>query len=182
MASSRSIIAGVSLGLLGVLVGVPVSAQDQGGFREPELQGPFRVEMDRVVDGWRYNLRWREGPQTRRDGRYHLSDVHTATSTSTSQDCEREAGLAVRDFVRDYVRGKRLRARNVRRGRDPRIWVGQLEVDGKDLSTTLLDKGLAMPYQDSRRNSQLRRWDCSLNDAVMESLPQADIGPSEPID
>lgn len=145
-------------------------AQGEGGFREPDLQGPFRVDMDRVVDGWRFNLRWHEGPRSRRDGRYHLSDVHTPSSTSTDQECEREVGIAVRDFVRAHVRGSRLRARDVRRGRDPRVWVGRLEVDGEDLSTVLLDLNMAIAYHDSPRNPELRRWDCSKNELLMRSL------------
>ena len=166
----RILVVLVSLGASTAVVAITAFAQDEGGFREPGLQGPFRVDMDRVVDGWRFNLRWREGPQTRRDGRYHLGDVHTPTSTSTRQDCEREAGLAVRDFVRSYVRGRRLRARDVRRGRDPRVWVGRLEVDGEDLSSVLLDLNMAIPYHDSPRNPELRMWDCSKNELLMQSL------------
>ena len=145
---------------------MPVAAQDpESGFREPAFQGPFRVDMVRVIDGWRYNLRWREGPRTRGDGRFHLSNVHTPSATSRPGDhaCERELGLEVRDFVRRYVRGKRLRAREVRRGRDSRSYVGLLEVGGEDLSTVLLEKGYAVPFNDSRLNPATRRWDCADN-------------------
>lgn len=144
--------------------------EDERGFREPDMQGPFRVDMDRVIDGWRFNLKWREGPRSRRDGRFHLSDVHTPNATATDQACEREVGVAVRDFVRRYVRGRQLRARDVRRGRDTRIWVGRLEVNGDDLSTVLLDLDLAVPYHDSPRNPDLRQWDCAGNEAALESL------------
>jgi endonuclease YncB( thermonuclease family) len=151
-------------------------AQDERGFREPDMQGPFRVDMDRVVDGWRFNLRWREGPRSRRDGRFHLADVHTPSSTATDQECEREVGIAVRDFVRRYVRGRQLRARDVRRGRDPRAWVGRLEVGDEDLGTVLLDLNMAIPYHDSPRNPELREWDCSKNELLMQSLEGATAG------
>lgn len=143
---------------------VPATAADpaQGGFREPDFEGPFRVEMDRVIDGWRYNLRWREGPRSRREGRFHLADVHTPSATSTfgAGDCERPLGIEVRDFVRRFVRGQQLRARDVRPGRDRRVMVGRLEVGGEDLSTVLLEAGYAIPYHDSWRNPALRSWDC----------------------
>ena len=173
MASLRPVAA--TVGLIAALLATPVGAQDDRGVHEDGMQGPFRVQMGRVVDGWRFDLRWQEGPRSRRDGRYHLADVHTPSSTSTPQDCERELGLVARDFVRDFVRGKRLRARDVRRGRDPRVWVGRLEVNGEDLSNVLLDTGLAVPYHDSRRNPELRRWDCSRNDLVREKLEHAGI-------
>lgn len=150
-------------------------AQDEGGFRELDQQGPFRVSLDRVVDGWRYDLRWQEGPRSRSRGRFHLSDVHTASSTSTSQACERAVGIATRDFVRGYLRGKRLRVRNVREGRQPRSRVGRLEADGEDLSSLLLEMGIAIPYHDSRRNPDLRRWDCSINDEARAALEAAGI-------
>lgn len=157
------------LGLSAGILCAPAAAEDSdSGFREPSFQGPFRVDMVRVIDGWRYNLRWREGPRTRGDGRFHLSNVHTPSATSQPGDhaCEREFGLEVRDFVRRYVRGKRLRARDVRRGRNSRSYVGLLEVDGEDLSTVLLARGYAVPFNDSRLNPETRRWDCANNPGV----------------
>jgi endonuclease YncB( thermonuclease family) len=148
--------------LLAALVPAAAVETEEGGFREPDFEGPFRVEMDRVIDGWRYNLRWREGPSSRREGRFHLADVHTPSATATfgAGDCERPLGIEVRDFVRRFVRGKQLRAREVRPGRDRRVMVGRLDVGGEDLSTVLLEAGYAIPYHDSWRNPALRRWDC----------------------
>ncbi len=166
-----------------ITIPFPGTAQDEGGFREPDQQGPFRVSLERVVDGWRYDLRWQEGPRSRSRGRFHLGDVHTASSTSTSQACERSVGIATRDFVRGYLRGKRLRVRNVREGRQPRSRVGQLEADGENISSVLLEMGLAIPYNDSRRNPDLRRWDCSKNDDARASLEAAGIEvPPEPLE
>ncbi len=163
---------------------VGASAQEPGGFREPDFEGPFRVEMDRVIDGWRFNLRWREGPRSRRNGRFHLSDVHTPSATSTYSQgaCEQPLGIEVRDFVRRYVRGKQLRARDVRRGRDSRVFVGRLQVGGEDLSTVLLERGYAIPFHDSWRNSALRRWDCSLNDQFGRPRQDADVSAPDPSD
>jgi endonuclease YncB( thermonuclease family) len=171
MSPSRCLLAIAGVVILATsYVGLATAEGDERGFREPDMQGPFRVDMDRVIDGWRFNLQWREGPRSRRDGRFHLSDVHTPNATATDQACEREVGIAVRDFVRRHVRGSRLRARDVRRGRDTRIWVGRLEVDGEDLSTLLLDLGMAVPYHDSPRNPALRSWDCADNESIRESL------------
>ena len=161
--------------LLVIMLPAAGTAQDEGGFREPSQQGPFRVSLERVVDGWRYDLRWQEGPRSRSRGRFHLGDVHTASSTSTSQACERAIGMATREFVRGYLRGKRLRVRDVREGRQPRSRVGQLEAEGEDVSTVLLEMGLAIPYNDSRRNPDLRRWDCSKNDEARAALEAAGI-------
>jgi endonuclease YncB( thermonuclease family) len=172
--SSIRIVRTIFIWLL-VAMPIPGKAQDEGGFREPDQQGPFRVSLERVVDGWRYDLRWQEGPRSRSRGRFHLGDVHTASSTSTSQSCERAVGIATRDFVRGYLRGKRLRVRNVREGRQPRSRVGQLEADGEDISSVLLEMGLAIPYNDSRRNADLRRWDCSKNDDARAALEAAGI-------
>ena len=171
MSPSRCFVAIAGAAILATsLVGLAPAEDDERGFREPDMQGPFRVDMDRVIDGWRFNLRWREGPHSRRDGRFHLADVHTPNATATDQECERQVGIAVRDFVRRHVRGRQLRARDVRRGRDTRIWVGRLEVNGEDLSTTLLDLNMAVPYHDSPRNPELRSWDCADNEAALESL------------
>ena len=157
-------------------------AQDEGGFREPDFEGPFRVEMDRVIDGWRFNLRWREGPRSRRNGRFQLSDVHTPSATShfSQGDCEQPLGIEVRDFVRRFVRGKQLRAREVRRGRDSRVFVGRLQVGDEDLSTVLLERGYAVPFHDSWRNAEQRRWDCALNDQFGQPRQEAGVAAPTP--
>ncbi len=162
-----------------VMLSPPVTAREPGGFRELDVPGPFRVDLRRVIDGWRFDLRWREGPAPPRNSHFHLGDVHTPSATSTDQACERAIGLATRDFVRGYLRGKRIRIRNVRQGRHRHTRVGQLEAEGEDLSTLLLDMGLAIPYHESPRNSALRRWDCSLNDKGIASLEAAgvEVGP-----
>ena len=134
-------------------------------FQEPTNPGPFRVSMAQVIDGWRFNLRWREGPFVRGDGRFHLSNVHTPSATRTRQPCEREFGLRVRDFVRGFVRGKQLRAREVRRARMGRALVGKLSVGGEDLGTVLLEMGYAVPYDEHWRNAEARVWDCANNPA-----------------
>ena len=135
-------------------------AESPGGFREPDHEGPFRVEMKRVIEGYRFDLRWREGPGGRDGGRFRLSDVHTP-SLYTDQECEKTPAERARQFVREFVRGRQLRVRNVRKGRDSRTWVGRLEANGEDLSQALLAAGLAVPYHDSWRNPEMRRWVCS---------------------
>jgi hypothetical protein len=164
----------------------PATAQDEDateprGFRELNQPGPFRVDLQRVVDGWRFELRWREGPSPRRNARFHLGDVHTASATSTDQPCERAVGAATREFVRGHLRGKRIRVRDIREGRLIHSRVGRLEAGGEDLSTLLLDMGVAIPYHDSPRNSALRRWDCSRNDEARAALEAAgiDVGPDD---
>jgi len=141
----------------------------QWSFQEPTNPGPFRVSMAQVIDGWRFNLRWREGPFVRGDGRFHLSNVHTPSATRTRQSCEREFGLQVRDFVRGFVRGKQLRASEVRRARMGRALVGRLSVGGEDLGAVLLEMGYAVPYDEHWRNAQARVWDCA-NNPVPEPL------------
>ncbi len=165
----------IALGSALALVALAAAAQNDRGFREPVSHGPFRVDVDRVLDGWRFNLSWQQGPGGRYRGRFHLSDVHTASATSTRQRCEREVGVATRDFVRDFIRGKRLRTRDVRPGRDRRTMVGLLDVEGEDLSTVLLERGLAMPYNDSRIDPAQRRWDCSKNEEAKAALRAAGI-------
>jgi|GEM_PF-6922375 len=169
--------------LLSICLSMTTSAQDEEwGFREPTAQGPFRVRMDRVIDGWRFNLTWRDGPFSRGDGRFHLSNVHTPSATRTRQPCEREFGLQVRDFVRGFVRGKQLRTREVRRARLGRALVGHLSVGGEDLSTVLLEMGYAVPYNEHTRAAQPRVWDCA-NNPVEEVLPpetgSQDLPPDE---
>jgi len=175
----------VILALIAGVSGAVAQTGDQDGFREPDRQGPFRVEMERVIDGWRYELRWREGPRGRRDGRFHLADVHTpsATSTFSAGECERQLGIEARDFVRDFVRGKRLLARDVRPGRDRRVMVGRLQVGDDDLSTVLLEAGYAIPYHDSWRNPQLRHWDCeTLNAGFGKPRRESGIAAPDPGD
>lgn len=161
--------------LLLILLAPPVPAREPGGFRELDLPGPFRVDLRRVIDGWRFDLRWLEGPSPPRNSHFHLGDVHTPSATSTDQACERAIGIATRDFVRSYLRGKRIRIRNVRQGRHRNTRVGQLQAEGEDLSALLLDMGLAIPYHESPRNSALRRWDCSGNEKARASLEAAGI-------
>lgn len=172
----------IAIGCLAAVLSTAASDEDAPRARELDYGGPFRVGMGRVIDGWRYNLRWREGPSSRRDGRFNLADVHTPSATSTDQDCERNVGIAVRDFVRGYLRGKGLRTRNVRHGREPGAWVGRLEADGEDLSSKLLEMGLAIPYNDSRWNPNLRRWDCAANEAVWQALQETGADVPAPAD
>lgn len=147
--------------------------QDQPRARPLALQGPFRVDKDRVIDGWRYNLRWREGPGAQSNGRFALSNVTTPSATPTDQACEREIGIAVRDFVRKFVRGKQLKTREVREGREIKAWVGLLQAGRVDMSTLLLEMGVAIPYDDNQWNPELRHWDCALNDAAWQGLREA---------
>ncbi len=147
--------------------------QDPPGARPLALQGPFRVDMDRVIDGWRYNLRWREGPGAENNGRFALSNVTTPSATPTDQACEREIGIAVRDFVRQFVRGKQLKTREVREGREIKAWVGLLQAGRVDMSTLLLEMGVAIPYDDNQWNPELRHWDCALNDTAWQGLRDA---------
>jgi endonuclease YncB( thermonuclease family) len=133
--------------------------QPRDRYREPVDYGPYRVEMQRVIEGFRFDLRWREGPGSRRSARFRLSDVHTP-GIHVERDCEREKGHEAKTFVEDFVRKKSLKVRDVRRGRDRRTWVGRLEAEGQDLSQALLEAGLAVPYNDSARNPERRRWVC----------------------
>lgn len=135
-------------------------AQEPGDrYREPVNYGPYRVEMKRIIEGYRFDLRWREGPGSRRNGRFRLADVNTP-GVHVERDCERDRGMEAREFVETFVKGKSLKVRDVRKGRDSRTWVGRLEADGDDLSQALLGAGLAVPYNDSSRNPQKRRWVC----------------------
>lgn len=174
--------------LLSLCLSMSSSAQDQEqeqerewSFQEPTNPGPFRVSIAQVIDGWRFNLRWREGPFVRGDGRFHLSNVHTPSATRTRQPCERQFGIQVRDFVRGFVRGKQLRAREVRRARMGRALVGHLSVGGEDLGTVLLEMGYAVPYDEHWRNSQAREWDCA-NNPVEEVFPEESEIPDSPAD
>ncbi|KPK61288.1 MAG: hypothetical protein AMJ59_02350 [Gammaproteobacteria bacterium SG8_31] len=151
-----------TLFLLCALACLTARAEDttRDRYREPDREGPFRVEMKRVIEGYRFDLLWREGPGGRDGGRFRLSDVHTP-AIHTDQDCERPLGYEAQQFVKDFVRGKQLKVRNVRKGRDSRTWVGKLEANGRDLSAALLEAGLAVPYNDSWRNPEPRRWVCA---------------------
>jgi len=146
-----------------LLVAVPLAsplAQEPGDrYREPVDYGPYRVEMKRVIEGYQFDLRWREGPGSRRNGRFRLSNVNTP-GIHVGRDCERKRGKDAKQFVERFVKGKTLRLRDVRKGRDSRTWVGRLEADGEDLSQALLDAGLAVSYNDSARNPEKRRWVC----------------------
>lgn len=142
----------------------PPAQEPRDRYREPVDHGPYRVEMKRVIEGYRFDLRWREGPGSRRSGRYRLSDVHTP-GIHVERDCERKRGYEARDFVERFVKGKLLKVRDVRKGRDSRTWVGRLEANGDDLSQALLDAGLAVPYNDSSRNPRKREWQCAGEDA-----------------
>ena len=133
-------------------------------YREPVDYGPYRVEMQRVIEGYRFDLRWREGPGSRRNGRFRLSNVNTP-GIHVERDCERNRGKEAKDFVERFVKGKTLKVRDVRKGRDSRTWVGRLEANGADLSQALLDAGLAVIYNDSSRNPEKRHWVCEEDNA-----------------
>jgi hypothetical protein len=60
--------------------------------------------------------------------------------------------------------------------------VGRLDADGEDLSSKLLEMGLAIPYNDSRWNPELRRWDCAGNDAAWRALKEAGADVPAPAD
>lgn len=186
MIATHCDIRGAGLGIVAALLAGLASAEDGRKVSQPGAEGPFRVEMTRVIDGWRFNLRWHEGPSSRSDGRYHLANVHTPSATASDPPCEREIGIAVRDFVRAYVRGKQLKTRDVREGREPDTFVGRLEVDDEDLSAVLLEMGVAVPYYDDRWNPELRRWDCARNRDVWRALKDAGMAvpeqPDEPPD
>ena len=143
-----------------VLSFAAIGQEPRDRYREPVMEGPFRIEITRVIEGFRFDVRFRTGPAGRGATRFRLSNVHTP-AIHTDQECERELGHEARDFVRRWIRGKNLRARDVRRGRDTRSWVGRIEARGEDLSEALLDAGLAIPFNDSWRNSERRHWDCT---------------------
>lgn len=149
-----------ALGMAGMLTAVVASAEEpRDRYREPVMDGPFRIEITRVIEGFRFDVRFRTGPAGRGATRFRLSNVHTP-AIHTDQECERELGNEARDFVRRFIRGRNLRARDVRRGRDTRSWVGRIEANGEDLSEALLAANLAVPYNDSWRNPERRHWEC----------------------
>ncbi len=129
------------------------------GYREPVREGPFRMEITRVIEGYRYDIRFLEGPAGRGATRFRLANVHTP-AIYTDQECEKPLGYEAKAFVEGFIKGRRLKARDVRRGRDTRSWVGRIEVEGEDLAQALLKAGLAMPYNDSWRNPARRSWRC----------------------
>lgn len=164
----RPSIVGIVLACAALLTIWPVhglqAQEPRDRYREPVDYGPYRVEMKRVIEGYRFDLRWREGPGSRRNGRFRLSNVHTP-GIHVERDCERDRGKEAKEFVEKFVRGKTLKVRDVRRGRDSKSWVGRLEASGADLSEALLAAGLAVPYNDSWRNPEKRRWVCEGDDA-----------------
>jgi endonuclease YncB( thermonuclease family) len=129
------------------------------GYSEPVREGPFRMEITRVIEGYRYDIRFLEGPAGRGATRFRLSNVHTP-AIYTDQECEKPLGYEAKAFVEGFIKGKRLKARDVRRGRDTRSWVGRIEAEGEDLAQALLQAGLAVPYHDSWRNPARRAWTC----------------------
>ncbi len=140
-----------------VLAAGPSAAGE--GYREPVRPGPFRMEITRVIEGYRYDVRFLEGPTGRGATRFRLSNVHTP-AIYTDQACEKRLGYEAKAFVEGFIRGRRLKARDVRRGRDTRSWVGRIEAEGEDLAQALLQAGLAVPYHDSWRNPARRAWTC----------------------
>ncbi len=87
-------------------------------------------------------------------------DVHTP-SIYSDQPCEVPLGEQAKAFVEDFLRGGRIKLYEVRRGRDEWSWVGRLEVEGRDLSQALLERGFAKPWNDSWRDGRVRYWDCA---------------------
>jgi endonuclease YncB( thermonuclease family) len=117
------------------------------------------MEITRVIEAYRYDIRFLEGPTGRGATRFRLSNVHTP-AIYTDQECEKPLGYEAKAFVEGFIKGKRLKARDVRRGRDDRSWVGRIEAEGEDLAQALLQAGLAVPYNDSWRNPTRRAWTC----------------------
>lgn len=145
-----------------LLLTAPAQAALAQNFREPARAGPFTVRVHRVIEGDHFDLgirKIRRAPASDIRTRFRLANVNTP-SPHADKDCEREFGVEVRDYVRQYVRGVRVRARDVRRGRNSFERVGRLEVNGLDLGELLLEKGMAVPYNDSTRNPQRRSWEC----------------------
>jgi endonuclease YncB( thermonuclease family) len=137
------------------------------GYREPVREGPFRMEITRVIEGYRYDIRFLEGPAGRGATRFRLANVHTP-AIYTDQACEKPLGYEAKAFVEGFIKGRRLKARDVRRGRDTRSWVGRIEAEGEDLAQALLQAGLAVPYHDSWRNPERRAWAC--DDGIPEAV------------
>lgn len=161
--SNQSLGLKMASGIAALLMVLPLQSsmaqEPRDRYREPVDYGPYRVEMKRVIEGYRFDLRWREGPGSRRNGRFRLSNVNTP-GIHVKRDCERDRGKEAKEFVERFTKGRTLEARDVRKGRDSQVWVGRLEADGEDLSQALLDAGLAVPYNDSSRNPETRRWVC----------------------
>jgi len=146
---------------IGLLYACYATAQAQG-FREPAQAGPFSVRIQRVIEGDHFDLAIRmvtRRPRSDIRTRFRLANVNTP-SPHADQDCERVFGEEVRAYVRQLVRGVRVRARDVRRGRNSFERVGRLEVGGQDLGELLIEKGMAVPYNDSTRNPERRTWEC----------------------
>lgn len=132
------------------------------GAREPSQAGPFAVRVQRVIEGDHFDLAIRmvtRRPRSDVRTRFRLANVNTP-SPHSDKDCERVFGEEVREYVRQLVRGVRVQARDVRRGRNTFERVGRLEIAGQDLGQLLLDKDMAVPYNDSTRNPERRNWEC----------------------
>ena len=133
------------------------------GFRAPARPGPYTVLIVRVLDADHFDarVRIRLTPNPRWDERMRLRLSNAvAPSPDADSECERADGEEAREFVRRFIRGKRLEARYLRNVRQGMEKVALLAVDGEDLGQLLIDRGLAVPFEDTGGDRAERPWEC----------------------
>jgi len=104
--SNQSLGLKMASGIAALLMVLPLQSsmaqEPRDRYREPVDYGPYRVEMKRVIEGYRFDLRWREGPGSRRNGRFRLSNVNTP-GIHVKRDCERDRGKEAKEFVERFT-------------------------------------------------------------------------------
>lgn len=133
------------------------------GFRAPARPGPYTVLIVRVIEADHFDARVRirqtTNPRWDERMRLRLSNAN-APSPDAERECERKAGEEAREFVRRFIRGKRLEARYLRNVRQGMEKVALLEVGGEDLGQVLIDRGLAVPFDDTGGDREEQPWEC----------------------
>jgi endonuclease YncB( thermonuclease family) len=160
---SRAGFVGAAISAVTLLVCSTSFAQ---GFRAPARPGPYTVLIVRVLEADHFDARVRirqtTNPRWDERMRLRLSNAN-APSPDADRECERADGEEAREFVRRFIRGKRLQARYLRNVRQGVERVALLEVDGEDLGRVLISRGLAVPFDDTGGDRAETPWECRVD-------------------
>ena len=134
-----------------IFVGMILLAQ--GAWAKDVLPGPIRAEVLRVIDGDTLDVRAQIWLGQYIQTRVRISQIDTPELRGRCAE-EIDRALQAKKALEDIVKSRKIWLKNIHYGKYAGRILAQLETDqGVDPVVSLIEKGLARPYDGKKRRS-----------------------------
>jgi len=136
---------------IGCFLGLLLAASAPLALSAPQVYGPYRATVLRVVDGDTVEVGLDVYPGIVRIVKIRLAGIN-APETRTRDSCEKAAGLLAKEEMQRLMsRPGPVEVVDLHEGKFAGRAVARILVDGVDVGQVMLQKGLVRPYSGGRR-------------------------------